>query len=300
MRSVITAWTVVLLAGCVRPAPSALPAAHVRSGVWVGGDVHLADSAWSDPLGLSEPGFVNLEGPVREDEPWTEGGTVGQPLHLFNGRDAVASLAPGIHWVGIANNHAGDAGPEGRAQTAAALRRAGLEPVDGLWRGSGLQLAAVDLGAPDESDDDVAQRVRDALSTADDATPLLVAFHLTDPEPSYFPSARLRAATDLAIEAGADLVVSHGTHLIGPVEVRGTTVIVWGLGNLVFHCECTHETDALVVRWRGDDSVELLPVTAGLSGEPARRAPPEAMVALLRAIGSTHLALEDDGRIRVR
>ena len=116
----------------------------------------------------------------------------------------------------------------------------------------------------------------------------MVLLHVSGPA-SYLPSAEARAAVDLALAAGADVVAAHGTHAVGPVERRGGAVIAWGLGNLAFNCVCTTETDGLLLhvdRGRAD----VWPIRAGMMAAPAHLATdPEAVYDLLTAIGSTPL-----------
>ena len=102
---------------------------------------------------------------------------------------------------------------------------------------------------------------------------LIASFHVAGP-PSYLPHPELRSAVKIAIAAGAKIVVAHGTHAIGPVERRGNLVVAWGLGNLVFACDCTDEREGLlleiVLRDGEIDSASVIPIEAGFQGEPAR------------------------------
>ena len=98
----------------------------------------------------------------------------------------------------------------------------------------------------------------------------------------------------MAIEAGAKIVVAHGRHAIGPVERRGHLVVAWGLGNLVFACDCTNEREGLVLEMvlRDGDiySASVIPMEVGLQGEPARvSADPNGVFDLLEGIGSVKL-----------
>jgi poly-gamma-glutamate capsule biosynthesis protein CapA/YwtB (metallophosphatase superfamily) len=100
----------------------------------------------------------------------------------------------------------------------------------------------------------------------------------------------------MALAAGARVVAAHGTHAVAPVERRGEAVIAWGLGNLLFSCECSRETEGVVLRValageRTDASV--IPIEAGLDGAPAQIAGERgATLELLEAIGSPALRRE--------
>jgi poly-gamma-glutamate capsule biosynthesis protein CapA/YwtB (metallophosphatase superfamily) len=122
---------------------------------------------------------------------------------------------------------------------------------------------------------------------------LIASFHVDGP-PSYLPRPELQSAVKIAQEAGAKIVVAHGTHAIGPVERRGDLVIAWGLGNLVFACDCTKEREGLllevVLRGGEIESASIIPIEAGLKGEPARlSADPNGVFDLLEGIGSAKL-----------
>ncbi|MFN7146270.1 MAG: CapA family protein, partial [Myxococcota bacterium] len=235
-------------------------------------------------------GVVNLEGPLAAGAGGArvEGGRVW----LANPAGAPAFLrAQGVWAASIANNHAADDGEAGVARTAAGLRDAGVVPVGRAPArldvgGVPVRLFAYDLGG----DAGVPEGMARDLAGVDDVA--VVAFHVTGP-PSYLPRAELVAAVDAAVAGGADIVVAHGTHVVGPVERRGETVIAWGLGNLLFDCECTDHTDALVLRVEltAGRPAEIVPVTAGLGGAPATlAAEPDGVLDLVAGLGGTPIA----------
>lgn len=275
-----------------RSDPAVAPAVEL----WFAGDVHLGPGGAGALDGLAQAmgaasGVVNLEGPI---DPRGAAGVVREAgaIRLFNGTGTPAELARlGIAAAGIANNHAADAGPEGEAATAAALRAAGVAAFGGsagvaVVERDGLRvaLAGFDLGA------EVPPDLPAALAAARGAGDVLVVgFHSTGP-PLYLPEPPLRRAADLALEAGASVVVAHGTHSLAGAELRGPAVVAWGLGNAAFACDCTDEREALLLRVRlgrgGVESAALVPIDAGLAGAPARlAADPGAILDLLRAIG---------------
>jgi poly-gamma-glutamate capsule biosynthesis protein CapA/YwtB (metallophosphatase superfamily) len=248
--------------------------------LWIAGDVHLAvprpllAPALRDEL--DGVGFVNLEGPVgaaRTDiDP---DGTV----HLVHDGAVLGALRDaGVGVVGVANNHAGDAGPDGIEVTRRAVEAAGLVATPG--RLAGVDVVQVDL------EDALPADLPDRLAGAE-----VVAFHVTGP-PDPRPSELLRAAVDLAVEAGAKVVVAHGTHAFGPVERRGEAVIAWGLGNLDFDCPCTRSRDGLVLEVTLGDPVtaRIVPIAAGLDREPATlAADPAAILDVVSALSPTSL-----------
>jgi hypothetical protein len=255
----------MLLAGACSPTTS----------VWFGGDFHYGASSPVRLLGEipdvfpGVPGVVNLEGAIAELGPTTLP-SESAPVRLRND----AWLIPELPFVavGVANNHAEDA--EG------AIPGSGVLALGGLPFG----LAQVDLTRPPR---DLAALLAEAWG---DTSIRVAMFHVSDP-PSYLPGPTLRAAVDAALAAGADLVVSHGSHVVGPVERRGGAGVVWGLGNLAFDCTCTDEREAILARatFRGGDLLELeiVPIEAGLGGHPARLSPdPRGVLDLLEALGS--------------
>jgi len=284
---------------------------------WIGGDVHLGSErrGANDPIGgvlpplipiLADsgsgptpsipPGIINLEGPIAEmgdDRP-----APGLPA---NAAAALVVLTrAGVALVGVANNHAYDRGDAGLLATCQALRAAGLQPIGGpagwgrllvgQWT---IGVAAIDLSmspSPSIAHPVLVEYVRRAHLGCDF---LVVTFHETA-SAGYRPTPALRAAVDAALVAGADVVAAHGRHTPGPVERRGDAVIAWGLGNLAFQCDCTQESDGLILEITiiAADSLAaaVIPVDAGLEGRPARPArDPEGHFRLLEAIGSPTL-----------
>ncbi|HYV48066.1 MAG TPA: CapA family protein, partial [Myxococcaceae bacterium] len=89
--------------------------------LWIGGDVFLGarpegQLAAVGALERGRAGVVNLEGPIGAMAV-AEGGRLVQPASVL-GELARA----GVQVALIANNHSGDAGPEGPARTAEAVR----------------------------------------------------------------------------------------------------------------------------------------------------------------------------------
>jgi poly-gamma-glutamate capsule biosynthesis protein CapA/YwtB (metallophosphatase superfamily) len=290
-----------IVAGCQggRAAPGA-------SEIWIGGDLQLGTDG-SDAAARLAPlrellsdaiGVVNLEGPVVDGVAGEGHG--GGRLVVFNGRALVDGLRrAGVAVAGIANNHAEDDEAAGIARTVAVLREAGVVPAGGVagaavvvTGGRRIVVTAHDLA------DGVPEGLGGELAAARAQGDLLIAtFHVTGP-PSYLPPPALREAVEQALAAGARVVAAHGSHVVGAVERRGDAVIAWGLGNLLFRCDCTRESEGLLLRVSvgrdGSLRAAAMPITAGLGGEAARLSDkPDEMFDLLGALRST--ALRRDG-----
>ena len=279
----------------------ALPAACRRArrqgptvSLWFGGDTHFGTKA--HPLFDRAPaelrgavGIVNLEGPLEDAPP------ASSSRRLTSSTASLAALREaGVRVVTVANNHSRDLGEDGLARTVAALRNANLTPAGGpagdatlTVYGRRLVIATRDLtdGVPVDLADSFARARRNGGT-------LIVTFHVTAPS-LYLPTATLREATRIALDAGARVVVAHGTHSVAPVERRGQNVIAWGLGNLTFDCECTRETEGMVVRvdLRGSHTrARVIPIDAGIDGAPATLArEPAALYDLLATLGGAPL-----------
>ena len=282
-----------------------VPAGQIR--LWFGGDVHFGNTA-QDPLLLLRPvtnedlGVINLEGPVHEPADTVYG---NKALRLFNAPQTVDYLATlNVKVATVANNHQDDAGREGKNTTDEALRRTGVLPAGGsgssvVYRAGKYRLvfAAYVLSGPLPAD--LAEELVQ-LRRAGDI--LIVLFHVSG-NPGYLPDARLKKAVEIALRAQASIVVSHGSHDVGPVERRDGAVIAWGLGNLAFNCRCTDEREAVILAVTVDPARKerpiasscVIPIDAGMQGQastPARDA--AATFDLLEAIGSSRLSRQRD------
>ena len=257
--------------------------------IWIGGDVHLGTGGAERLQAISAAmhpaiGIVNLEGPIGTEA--QAGSATAQ--QLVNGPQTAAALAAaGIVAAGITNNHAADLGSAN--ETAAKLEAAGVHPfgvtvvnLDGLR----VVLSAHDLTGgvpPTLAADLAAARARGDV--------LVATFHVTAP-PLLLPTPDLSRAVAIALSAGSTIIASHGTHALASIEHRGDAVIAWGLGNLVFACECTDEQDGLVLRVELDRKGRVIraaaiPVDAGLHGSNAALSTdPRLMLDLLESLGA--------------
>lgn len=305
----VAAAIAIAITGCQRDEgePPSQPPGPTPA-LWFGGDVHLGVAPRGGLSGIEglldgAVGVVNLEGPVVAGPGFAEV-TTGV-VRLANPAGSGAFLrANGVGAVSVANNHAGDsaggvagaASGDGTGVTAAALR-GDVVPFGGAAGRGALTVGGVDvvLFAHDLGELDVPGAVTRELAGERGIT--VESFHVTGP-PSYLPRAELVAAVDAAVTAGADIVVAHGTHVVGPVERRGGAVIAWGLGNVLFDCTCTEEDEAVVLRVELGEGLraEVIPVRAGMHGAGATLfEDPAGVLDLVAALGGSPLQRTGEG-----
>lgn len=195
--------------------------------------------------------FGNLEGPLA-DGGKTEKCSSSVGCYAFRTPTAyVKNLkAAGFNVLGIANNHAMDFGEEGRQSTIKTLDAAGIAhsgPVGDLaeFEIKGSKVALLAFTTADHSYnlldiDAAAKAVADADRNHDI---VIVSFH-GGSEGSHAqhvpyemehlgsePRGELRKFTHAVIDAGADLVLGHGPHVLRGMEVYKRRLIAYSLGN---------------------------------------------------------------------
>jgi hypothetical protein len=211
---------------------------------------------------IADVTLVNLEGTL------SEGGASKCPAVTEDGTDdekaAAAScfafqtppsFAPRLAEAGftvanLANNHSYDFGADGLDQTVAALENSGVAATGvagttALVEAGDVTVAVVGFAPYDWADpllDVEAARARVAEAAAAGHI-VIVTFHggaegadaATTPDgpETYLGEQRgdLRAFSRAVIDAGADLVVGHGPHVLRGMEVYGGRLIAYSLGN---------------------------------------------------------------------
>jgi poly-gamma-glutamate capsule biosynthesis protein CapA/YwtB (metallophosphatase superfamily) len=223
---------------------------------------------------------------------------------------ARAFKAGGFTVLNLANNHSGDYGATGRAETITALRRAGLRPTGTgtgatFFRAQGVRVAVLGF-APRIAGWDLlnisaaAARVRDAASRAD---VVVATFHggAEGPDAAHVERGHefflredrgdVMAFARTMVDAGADLVAGHGPHVLRGMEFRRGRLIAYSLGNFAGHDSLNWRgvrsvSGVLRVTLRGDGvwvSGTVVPVKISRRGIPARD-PAAAALALLRSL----------------
>ena len=198
--------------------------------------------------------FGNLEGPLC-DTGTTKKCKPDQPpgrCYAFKSPGSYRDLYKevGFDVMSTANNHAGDFGQACRTETEAHLDAVGIahsgRPGDiASLTVNGLKVAVIGFHTSRNShyvnDHDTA---RDLVRAVDQDHDLVVvsfhggaegskALHVPEGQETFYGENRgdLRTFTHAVIDAGADLVLGHGPHVLRGAEVYNGRLIAYSLGN---------------------------------------------------------------------
>ena len=139
-----------------------------------------------------------------------------------------------VEAVTIANNHTGDFGPEGYADTAAILTAAGIEfggeSKELVLEKDGFRIAMICCGMWNEGN---VFPIVDRIRTASANTDYQIVYYHGGTEYQHSPEEwKIRACKTL-VEAGADCVIGSHPHVIQPVGRYRGVDIVYSLGNFL-------------------------------------------------------------------
>ncbi|MGH3682353.1 MAG: CapA family protein, partial [Natronosporangium sp.] len=193
-----------------------------------------------------------LEQPLTGDTGFEKCGQDSSGCHAFRAPPQYAAhlREAGFDLLNLANNHGNDYGPEGRANTQAALSDHGLAYTGDrdqitVLDVAGTSVAVVGFSAYAWTNDlnDLSQAAGVVSRAAEQADLVVVQVHMgaegadqtrVSPGPESFfgedrgdPMAFGRAV----IDAGADLVVGHGPHVLRGLEFYEGRLIAYSLGN---------------------------------------------------------------------
>ncbi len=156
----------------------------------------------------------------------------------------------GFDALSLANNHARDFGEEGRSSSMAALDAVGIhhsgrEGTTASWIANGRRVAlaafAPNVGANQLNEPEVARDLVAGLAATHDI--VIVSFHggAEGTGAEVLPFAReIFAGEDRGnvvefaramVDAGADIVIGHGPHVVRPMELYHDRLIAYSLGN---------------------------------------------------------------------
>ncbi|WP_322919979.1 CapA family protein [Nocardioides renjunii] len=242
--------------------------------------------------------MVNLETPVT-DHPTRDPKELEAPGNRYHFRTSPQALDvladAGVDVVSVANNHAGDYGQAGLADTLVAGRAKGVAMVgagrdlddaftphrvsvdgvdvaflaaDAVFREGRSRVWAAGADTPGLA---AARETRPdallaAVETAADAGDVVVVYLHWGLEQQACPSQRQRLLARNLAEAGADVVVGSHSHVVGGSGWSGDTYVGYGLGNFLWYHDRQPGTGVLTLTVDRDGVV-------GDAWAPARIAP---------------------------
>ncbi len=237
----------------------------------------------------------------------------------------------GFDVVSLANNHAQDFGDAGRDSTmrtldAVGVRHSGREGDIAEWTSQGRRFALVafapNVGSHQLNDLEHAKQIVSDLAAHHDI--VIVSFHGggEGEGASKLPFAHeIYAGEDrgdvvefahTVIDAGADLVLGHGPHVLRPLELYRDRLIAYSLGNFATYYGISVNGIrgiAVVLMARLDDNGRFLdgriePTNqirpAGPTLDPARRALTQLRDLTTEAFPDSHVIIGTDGRLEPR
>jgi len=195
--------------------------------------------------------FVNLEGPLC-DSGETKKCKPGQNCYAFRSptRYAQYLVDAGVDVASLANNHSGDFGEPCRRETERALDARGI-----AWSGrpgsiatlthDGVKVAMIAFHTGEKvnsvNDHQTAKLLVEKAARTHDV--VIVSFHggaegakavhVPEGKEEFYGENRgdLRVFTHTVVDAGADLVLGHGPHVVRAMEIYKGRLIAYSLGN---------------------------------------------------------------------
>lgn len=288
-------------------------------------------AAYAKRMQDADIAFLNLEGALLDSgrsykcpEETTKGCyAFRSPVHYVKNLSAA-----GVDVVSFANNHANDYSDVGRKSTMSALDGEGIAVAGPLSREVILDVNGTKVGVlgfatsplgGDLRDIPVAQAmVSDMASKAD---LVIVSFHggAEGKAAQHVPVGTetfmgedrgdLRAFTHAVIDAGADLVVGHGPHVLRGMEIYKERLVAYSLGNFVtyggFNLSGANGLTALLeVDLHPDGRLAGATIVSGRQIAPGgpRLDPENESASMIRALSQTDFPntapkIDDDGRI---
>ena len=203
-------------------------------------------------LAAADIAFGNLEGVLVDGGEPAKRCSNPAACYLFRSptRYAAHFANAGFDALSLANNHARDFGEEGRTSSMQALdavgiRHSGRDGSYAEWLVGETRIAlaafAVTRGSNSMLDIDLATGAIDRLAARNDIVIVsfhggaegLGALHVPFAEETYYGEPRgdvVRFARS-AVDAGADIVIGHGPHVVRALEVYRERLIAYSLGN---------------------------------------------------------------------
>ena len=208
-------------------------------------------------LSAADLAFGNLEGPMLEGGTTSKCRPDSKSCYAFRVPTRYGKYLKdaGFDVMSLANNHASDFGAEGRESSRRVLDSLGIAHSGGDFNDipilniQGRRIAVISFAfnaiSYNVNDIETARKVVARVKAKSDI--VIVSFHagaegagaqhVPHGSETYLHEARgdSRAFTHAIIDAGADLALGSGPHVVRGMEVYRDRLIVYSLGNFAFH-----------------------------------------------------------------
>lgn len=211
-----------------------------------------------DVVGSADLAVCNLECALTEETEHVPGkGPYGGATYLAGRPGSAGLLADaGFDIVCLANNHTMDYGVAGLEDTMDALDSvelarcgAGLDEegasIPAAYDVDGLRVCCLAFNEVEPRSYSAAPgepgvawldkpMVLDRVADADGEADIVIVCLHWGVEGDTEPTSKQRDIAQAVVDAGADVVLGHHAHVLGPVEIYNRAIIAYGLGNFVF------------------------------------------------------------------
>jgi poly-gamma-glutamate synthesis protein (capsule biosynthesis protein) len=235
-----------------------VPARCVQAGIDARGNANYLFAELREVISAADLAIGTLNATISDYPPHT--GCIFTYVLVGGASNADALAEAGFDAMSVATNHIkncgiGDCGDRAFLDTLDNLRRVGIQPVGaGLNHAEamqtlvfilhGVRFGIVSLGQVEpmvfagENTPGIAvlndENLRQAIQAAHQVADVVIVMPHWGPEDTPIPNEYQLRFSQVAVEAGADLVVGNHTHVVQAVqEIQGVPVF-YGLGNFVF------------------------------------------------------------------
>jgi hypothetical protein len=202
--------------------------------------------------------FGNLEGPLTFSENQTKCDDDSENCYAFRTPPEYVDhlKRTGFNVMNIANNHTGDFGYEGIESTVYSLSASGIQPVGGnnvaiaSMKGKSLAVAGFSYMPVSEYSYSMnnIKKAKEIVRKLKKSYDIVIvsfhggaegkeALHITGEEETFLGEKRgnVTEFSHSVIDAGANLVLGHGPHVLRAIEIYRGKLIAYSLGNFLVY-----------------------------------------------------------------
>ena len=272
-----------------------VPARCVQAAIDASGDSDYLYDEVREIISRADLAIGTLNATISDYPPHT--GCVPTYVLVGGSENADALARAGFDMMSVATNHIkncglSNCGDRAFFDTLENLRRVGIAPVGAgenlqeamdplVVEMNGVRFGFVSLGQLEplvfatEEKSGIAvlneDNLRSAIQAAKQVSDVVVVLPHWGPEDVPVPNWSQRELAQLAVDAGADLVVGNHTHVVQAIEDIDGVMVFYGLGNFVFdqNWALDHQQGViLLVTFQGTEMVDyqLIPTHVDLDG----------------------------------